>query len=142
MSDCLLFLERMKCTSPSVFQSQLVLTKRKGQIVKVSNTLRFLDSFQFMSQSLDSLAKTLKKEDFALLKHYFTETSPNNDWTLLCEKGIFPYSYLDSFEKFNQPLPPYGNDWRNTLTGKIDVTKDQYKKALDLYNFSIDSTFI
>ena len=87
-----------------------------------------------MSQSLDSLAKTLKKEDFALLKHYFTETSPNNDWTLLCEKGIFPYSYLDSFEKFNQPLPPYGNDWRNTLTGKIDVTKDQYKKALDLYN--------
>ena len=107
---------------------------KKGQIVKVSNTLRFLDSFQFMSQSLDSLAKTLKKEDFALLKHYFTETSPNNDWTLLCEKRIFPYSYLDSFEKFNQPLPPYGNDWRNTLTGKIDVTKDQYKKALDLYN--------
>ena len=105
---------------------------KKGQIVKVSNTLRFLDSFQFMSQSLDSLAKTLKKEDFALLKHYFT--SPNNDWTLLCEKRIFPYSYLDSFEKFNQPLPPYGNDWRNTLTGKIDVTKDQYKKALDLYN--------
>ena len=77
---------------------------KKGHIVKVLNTLRFLDSFQFKSQSLDSLAKTLKKEDFALLKHYFTKTSPNNDWTLLCEKGFFPYRSLDSFAKFNQPL--------------------------------------
>ena len=110
------------------------LQNEKGNIVKVWNTLRFLDKFQFLPQSLDSLAKTLKKTDFALLKHYFTETSPNKDWTLLCQKRFFPYRYLDSFENFNQPLPPCGNDWRNTLTGKIDVTKDQYHIALDLHN--------
>ena len=109
-------------------------TTKKGKIVKISNALRFLDSFQFMTQSLDSLAKTLKKEDFALLKEHFSSVYPQLDWTLFSEKGFFPYSYLDSFEKFNQPLPGYGDDWKNTLTGKIDVTEDQYKKALNLYN--------
>ena len=42
-------------------------TGKKGKIVKISIASRFLDSVQFMTQSLDSLAKTLKKEDFALL---------------------------------------------------------------------------
>ena len=37
----------------------------------ITNNLRFLDSFQFMSQSLDSLAKTLKTDDFSLLKTFF-----------------------------------------------------------------------
>lgn len=109
-------------------------TTKKGKVVKVTNSLRFLDSFQFMAQSLESLAKTLKQEDFHLLRHYFNSTNPQIDWTLLTEKGFFPYSYLDSFEKFNQPLPSFGDSWKNTLTGKIDITEAQYNKALHLYN--------
>ena len=123
MSDCLLFLEQMKSFNPSWF-----LQNEKEHIVKVWNTLRFLDSFHFMSQSLDSLTKPLKKKNFALLKHYFSETSPNKDWILLCEKGLLSFRNLYSFEKFKKPLPPYGNDWRKTLTGKLMSLKISTRK--------------
>ena len=109
-------------------------TTKKGKVVKVSHALRFLDSFQFMGQSLDALAKTLKKEDFLLLKDHFTQTNPEVDWTLLTEKGFFPYSYLDSCGKFQEPLPPFGNCWKNSLTGKVDITEAQYAQALHIYN--------
>ena len=99
----------------------------------ITNNLRFLDSFQFMSQSLDSLAKTLKTEDFSLLKTFFSSTHPTVDGKLLTRKGHFPCSYLDSFPKFEKPLPNYGDDWKNTLTGKIDISEADVAQAFKIY---------
>ena len=86
-----------------------------------------------MSQSLDSLAKTLKTDDFSLLKTFFSSTHPTVDWKLLTRKGHFPYSYLDSFPKFEKPLPNYGDDWKNTLTGKIDISEADVAQAFKIY---------
>ena len=70
----------------------------------ITNNLRFLDSFQFVSQSLDSLAKTLKTDDFPLLKTFFSSTYTTVDWKLLTRESHFPYSYLDSFPKFEKTI--------------------------------------
>ena len=86
-----------------------------------------------MSQSLDSLAKTLITDDFSLLKTFFSSTHPTVDWKLLTRKGHFPYSYLDSFPKFEKPLPNYGDDWKNTLTGKIDISEADDAQAFKIY---------
>ena len=99
----------------------------------ITNNLRFLDSFQSMSQSLDSLAKTLKTDDFSLLKTFFSSTHPTVDWKLNIRKGHFPYSYLDSFTKFEKPLPNYGDDWKNTLTGKINISEADVAQAFKIY---------
>ena len=104
-----------------------------GQNVVLYHSLRFLDSFHFMSQSLDSLAKTVDKNDFKLLRAGF----PNIGYDLfqtLTKKGFFPYNYLNSFEKFNEPFPPHGPLWYNTLTKAIEITKEQHNFALELYN--------
>ena len=37
----------------------------------ISNTLAFIDSFQFLSSSLDSLVKNLSKDDFKHLSQKF-----------------------------------------------------------------------
>ena len=50
-------------------------TKKSGKTVKLFQSMRFLDSYQFVSQSLDNLAKTLKTGDFLLLKEFFFEHS-------------------------------------------------------------------
>ena len=99
----------------------------------ITNNLIFFDSFQFMSQSLDALAKTLKTDDFSLLTTFFSSTHPTVDWKLLSRKGHFPYSYSDSFPKFEKPLPNYGDDWENTSTGKIEISEADVAQAFKIY---------
>ena len=106
--------------------------KQSGQLVKLHESLRFLDSYQFVSQSLENLAKTLKASDFSILKQFFSNI-PYHLFVKLTQKGFFPYSYLDSFEKFKEPLPTYGDSWKNSLTGAIDITPSDYQHALNIY---------
>ena len=87
-------------------------TDKKNRIVRLFHSSRFLDSLQFMSQSFESLAKTLKNNDFALLRQHFSSV-PDQVFKKLTKKGFSPYSFLDSFQKFDEPLPPLGIDWKN-----------------------------
>ena len=58
---------------------------------------RFLDSFRFLSGSLDTLAKTPETKDYLQLSKHFPKHVD-----ILQKKGVFPYSYLDSFEKLSE----------------------------------------
>ena len=106
--------------------------KKCGKIVKLVHSLRFLDSYQFVSQSLESLARTLSQTDFKHLKDGFLGI-PDTLFGKITRKCFFPYSYLDSFTKFQKPLPEYGESWRNSLSGKIDITFADYQHAVDVY---------
>ncbi|CAH1101901.1 unnamed protein product [Psylliodes chrysocephalus] len=65
---------------------------------------RFIDSFRFMASSLDKLASYL--EEFPNLKIQFWELS-EEQLNLLTKKGVMPYDYIDSFERFEETcLPP------------------------------------
>ena len=107
-------------------------TKKSGKTVKLLQSMRFLDSYHFVSQSLDNLAKTLKTGDFLLLKQIFWNI-PDHLFCKLTQKGFFPYSFLDSFAKFEELLPDFGDSWKNSLTGKVDITLQKYQHALDIY---------
>ena len=107
-------------------------TKKSGTTVKLFQSIRFLDSYQFVSQSLDHLAKTLKTGDFLLLKEFFWNI-PDQLFCKLTQTGFFPYSFLDSFAKFEEPLPDFSDSWKNSLTGKVDITLQDYQHALDIY---------
>ena len=66
--------------------------------------LRFIDSFKFMSSSLDSLVNNLAcggSEFFGF------EVYSNNQYKLLIKKGIYPYEYMTDWDKFKETkLPP------------------------------------
>ena len=70
---------------------------------------------------------------FRYSRPFFYSTHRTVDWKLLTRKGHFPYSYLDSFPKFEKPLPNYGDDWKNTLTGKIDISEKDVAEAFKIY---------
>ena len=66
--------------------------------------LRFIDSFKFMSSSLDSLTNNLVRRGQKLFG--FEEYTPKQ-YELLVKKGIYPYEYMSEWEKFKETkLPP------------------------------------
>ena len=67
----------------------------------INNKLSFIDSFQFLSSSLDSLIKNLNKDAFKYLSQEFD----NNVLDLVKQKGFYPYDYMNDFEKFKEELP-------------------------------------
>ena len=66
----------------------------------INNKLSFIDRFQFLSSSLDSLVKNLDKDNFKYLSQEFDK----NKLDLVKQKGFYPYEYMCNFEKFKEEL--------------------------------------
>jgi len=65
--------------------------------------LQFIDSLQFMNSSLDKLAANLQTEDLSITSRGLT----GKEISLLRRKGVYPYEYVNSFERFDESqLPP------------------------------------
>ena len=97
--------------------------------------LKFIDSFQFMASSLESLVDNLieKKQDdkyinFPCMKQVF-----GHDIDVLCQKGFYPYEWFDSIDKFSHDgLPPI-NDFYSQLSQK-HISENNYKHAQKVYS--------
>ena len=77
-------------------------TNKKGEIKYKTFKIVFKDSLKFMSSSLGALVNNLPKDAFKNLLKYFTPEQAE----ILKQKGFYPYEYMDSIEKFNEPKPP------------------------------------
>ena len=60
----------------------------------INKKLRFIDSFQFLSSSSDSLLKKLNKDDFKYLSQEFDKKK--------LDLGFYPYECMTDFEKFKE----------------------------------------
>ncbi|XP_043267868.1 uncharacterized protein [Venturia canescens] len=100
--------------------------------------LRFIDSFKFMSSSLDKLASLLLIDQLKVLKSQFSNIS-HDDFTLLTRKGVFPYEYIDSFEKLNDTeLPP--RDAFYSSLADTTISESEYQHAQTVWErFSIQT---
>ena len=70
--------------------------------IMLGRNLVFIDSFQFMSQSLEKLVDNPPKENFK----YTSEIFKDKALEVMSQKGVYPYDYMDSFKKFNQTTFP------------------------------------
>ena len=66
----------------------------------INNKLGFIDSFQFLSSSEDSLVKNLGKDVFKYLSQEFD----SDVLDLVKQKGFCPYECMNDFEKFKGQL--------------------------------------
>ena len=74
--------------------------------------LRFIDSIRFMSSSLDSLVNNLAKGGH---QFFGFESYNNHQRKLLIRKGIYPYEYMDSWDKFEETSLPSINRFYSNL---------------------------
>ena len=83
--------------------------------------LMFIDSFHFMSSSLDNLISNLPKEAFKYTSEEFT----GKKLSLMSQKGVYPYDFMDSFEKFNQTELQAKELFYSALNDQ-HITNDEY----------------
>ena len=87
--------------------------------------LRFIDGFKFMSSSLDSLTKNLVSGGKKL---FGFEDYSELQYDLFTRKGVYPYEYVNSWDRFNETqLPPIDAFYSNLKMSS--KSKDEYQHA-------------
>ena len=106
--------------------------------------LRFIDSLKFMSSSLDSLVNNLacRGDEFFGFEDY-----NESQYKLLIRKGIYPYEYMDNWDKFTETtLAPketfYSKPTCLGLATKIMNTLAEFGVTLVLGIWENTKTFI
>ena len=82
----------------------------------INKKLTFIDNFQYLSSSLNSLVKNLSKNDFKYLSQEFH----NNVLDLVKQKGFYPYEYTNDFEKFKEEFPSKEKFYSSSTIRKIN----------------------
>ena len=78
-----------------------------------------------MSSSLDKLVNNLPKESFKHTSQVFNDEKPD----LMIRKGVYPYDYMDSFEKFKEQLPSK-EEFYSVLNDEHNfISDDDYEHA-------------
>ena len=96
----------------------------------VDKNLVFTDSMQFMNSSLDSLVKNLNDSDF---KHLSKEFKDVTQLDLVKQKGIYPYEYMNCFDKFDKRELPSKKQFYSTLKG-VGISSEDYERAKKVWN--------
>ncbi|CAG9840781.1 unnamed protein product [Diabrotica balteata] len=139
--DCHLFVKELSTTGEQVSviaqTKEKYITISKKILVEESKkgphkyiTLRFVDSFRFLTKSLDILSTTLDSEQCREIRKYFPDTK---HFELVRHKGVFPYSYMDGFDRLKEKTPPPKENFYNNLTNK-HISDEDYARAIDVWN--------
>ena len=92
--------------------------------------LRFIDSFKFMSSSLDSSVNNLAKggHEFWGFEEYNSERKE-----LLIRKGVYPYEYMDSWDKFEEKRLPSMDKFYSRLN-MSGISEKDHQHACKVWN--------
>ena len=101
---------------------------------------------RFFNSSLEKLVKNLKdkglkegksiKDTFPNTYAYFKKVYKNIDeqaFELLTRKGVYPYEYMDCWEKMKEKTLPPKDEYYSQLTGK-EISEENYKFAHNVWD--------
>ena len=92
-------------------------------------TLRFIDSFKLMSSSLDSLVNNLARGGG---EFFGFENYSDHQCGLLIRKGIFPYEYMDNWDRFEETTLPLESSFYSKLN-MSGVSDQDYEHACKVW---------
>ena len=99
-------------------------TDKEGKDIPIKHKIRFIDSFKFMSTTLESLVNNLPDDAFNILE----ECYKGEKLSLVKRKGVYPYEYMDSLERFNENKLPPKEAFYSRLSGE-GISDEDLKHA-------------
>ena len=99
--------------------------------------IQVMDSFQFLSESLEKLVDNLRNSnyDFPITRKVFEKRTNNESQKIrmLLQKSFYPYDYMDNFDKFQEKkLPPY--KYFYSKLNNTNITEENYDFAQNVWN--------
>ena len=135
-----------------------VIAQNSEKFINIGfDSLSVKDSFSFITASLDKLVSMTKYDstDEKEANGYCVITGKvildivvkNNDIIKtekcldLTEKGVYPYEYMNAFDKCNDEQLPSKEQFYSRLTEE-DITNDDYNKAKQIWKLLISRTWV
>nr|DAC81291.1 TPA_asm: PolB [Ladona dragonfly adintovirus] len=92
-------------------------------------SIRFIDSFRFMSASLSKLVNASPGDKFRQTSHVFSDV----ELDLVTRKGVFPYEYVNTWNKLDEECLPPKEAFYSSLTEE-DISDAEYYYAQSMWN--------
>ena len=110
-----------------------VVAKGMEKYIKIIGKLKyvsfqFIDSYQFLATSLERLVNNLEESDFKFTNKHFKDKSH-----LFKKKGVYPYDYMNNWQKFNQDVKPTQSDFYDTLK-QAECSNEDYRMFNETYD--------
>ena len=129
--DCHMFFKRLVDLKNDKVKFKIIPKNEEYVVVKYG-CIRFIDSYRFLSESLDKLVKKLDEDDFMILKKEFPDK-----WQYLNEKLAYPYEYFNSIEDYQKPVDNLKNeDFFSKLKNDYpdDEERERTKQIIKFFN--------
>ncbi|XP_060855571.1 uncharacterized protein LOC132933276 [Metopolophium dirhodum] len=94
-------------------------------------SIKFVDTFRFMSESLSKLAANLSEDKLRFRETLKIFSIKSLD--LVTRKGVFPYEYVDSWSKLDNAFLPSKLEFYNSLTDE-QISDEDYRHAKNVWN--------
>ena len=94
--------------------------------------LRFIDSFQFLTSSLETLVEDLGKDGIDAFPHFSSEFPRNDRAKLLLRKGVYPYDYMDDEARFGETALPPREEFYSKIK-KEHISDQDYAHAQNVF---------
>ena len=97
--DCHMFFKKLVDLKKDKVKFKIIPKTNEEYISVKYGCIRFIDSYRFLSESLDKLVKNLDENDFKILKKEFPDK-----WQYLNKKLAYPYEYFNSIDDYKKPV--------------------------------------
>ena len=96
--DCHMFFKRLDDLKNDEVKFKIIPKTNEEYISVNYGCIRFIDSYRFLSSSLDKIVQNLDEIDFKILKKEFPDK-----WQYLNEKIAYPYEYFNNIDDHKKP---------------------------------------
>ena len=111
---------------------------KEGELKDVYFEIRFIDTYAILSASLDSLVENLKKgkNNIIELRKVFKNTSDefkkDDDFLFMISKGVYPYDYINNFDKLYETKLPHRKYFYSRLYNE-HIKPKEYARAIKVF---------